>query len=97
MGIVVDGADGATWSITPGRDEVELALTVRRRRFVASVPVAEMPAVEQVMAGMPHPSPGETVDVSAQFMRALGRDPFAEQPVDGRPCYRRLVSPKRPG
>jgi hypothetical protein len=97
VGIVVDGADGATWSITPGRDEVELALTVRGRRFVASVPVSDMPAVEQVMAGLPHPPPGETVDVSAHFLRALGHDPFVEQPVDDRPWWRRLLSPKRPG
>ena len=93
MGIVVDGADGATWSVAPGwdADEVELTLTVRGRRFVASIPVADMPAVERVMAGMPHPPPGETVDVSSHFIQALGRDPFVEQPVDNRPWYRRLL------
>jgi hypothetical protein len=50
-----------------------------------------MPAAERAVAAMPHPSPGEKVDVSAHFVRALGRDPFVEQPVDTRPWYRRLL------
>ena len=98
MSIVVDGADGAAWNVGPGwdADEVELTLQVRGRRFVASIPVADMPAVERAMADMPHPPPGEKVDVSSHFIRALGRDPFVEQPVDNRPWYRRLLSRHRP-
>ncbi|AGL20496.1 hypothetical protein [Actinoplanes sp. N902-109] len=96
MGIVIDGADSGEWSITPSRDEVELALTVRGRRFVAAVPVSDMPAVERLMVDLPLPAPGEKVDVSSHFIRVLGHDPFVEQPVDNRPWYRRLLRPQTP-
>jgi hypothetical protein len=94
VSIVVDGADGAKWVVRSGRDVVELALEVRDRRFVASIAVDDMPAVLRVMEDLPHPVPGEKVDMSSAFIRVLGHDPFREEPVDRRPWYRKLFGLK---
>jgi hypothetical protein len=94
VSIVIDGIRDGEWQIRPDRDEVELVFLTGGRRYVAWIPVEEMPAVERLLAEMTDPPPGERLDLSAAFVGALGRDPFTEQPAPP-PWYRRLLPGRR--
>ncbi|MFI1991954.1 hypothetical protein [Actinoplanes sp. NPDC020271] len=90
MSIVIDGIQDGEWEIRPDHDEVELVFLTGDRRYVAWIPVEEMPIVDRLLAEIADPPPGERLDLSAAFVTALGRDPFTEQPAP-LPWYRRLV------
>lgn len=96
MGIMIDGVSNGNWHITPEPDEdaVELAFEVRGRRFVAQLRTAELAAVEKLLTELPNARSGSSsgqIDLSQEFVRVIGHDPFVEQKVDRWPWYRKLL------
>ncbi|HEX5201206.1 hypothetical protein ACFQS1_15015 [Paractinoplanes rhizophilus] len=91
--MIVDLTD-AHWRITPAAvgSSVEVVIEAEGRRFVAMIDESAMPFLERLVETLPRTGP---VDLGAESARALGANPFAEEPLDRRPWYRRLIG-RRP-